>query len=379
VCADPHIASGAEFRHLLKLIADSGVETMVFSDIVPELPTPEVEQAVRHAREFGADVVVTIGGGSSIDLGKLVALLLAHGGSVSDYYGEFKVPGPTLPVLAVPTTAGTGSEATPVAVVTDAERGSKVGVSSPYLIPAIAICDPELTYSCPPSVTASAGTDALAHCIEAYTAVRRQPHAGLANERVFVGRTPMTDALALSGIRHIVAGLQRSFADPSDRKARSDVMFGALMAGLAFGTAGTAAAHALQYPVGALTHTPHGVGVGVLLPYVMEFNRRKRVPELAEIGRAFGAAGSDEDAARQAPELVAAYLEVIGIPRSVRDLGVTEEQLAWTAGEAPKAVRLSENNPEPLTEDGARRILDASYAGDLSLVNDADRRTGSPV
>ena len=370
ICADPHIATGPEFAALIHLIEGSGVRTFVYSDIIPELPTAGIESAVKLAREFSADVLVAIGGGSSIDLAKVVATLMTHGGSLGDYYGEFKVPGPTLPVIAVPTTAGTGSEVTPVAVVTDPDRESKVGLSSPHLIPAVAICDPELTYTCPAGVTASAGADALAHCVEAYTAVRRDPDPRLARDRVFVGSGQMTDLLALIGIRHIVAGLKRSFTTPADREARSSVMFGALMAGLAFGTAGTAAAHALQYPVGAVTHTPHGLGVGVLLPYVMEFNRPHRVQQLAEIARLFGGDGPTEDAlARQAPELVGAYLAEVGIPRSLRELGLGEAHLEWTASQAPKAARLSENNPEPLTENGARRILDASFAGDLGLIH----------
>ena len=380
ICADPHIATGQDFAGLIGLIEGSGVRTFVYSDIVPELPTAGIESAVELAREFHADVLVAIGGGSSIDLAKVVATLVTHGGSLSDYYGEFKVPGPTLPVIAVPTTAGTGSEVTPVAVVTDPDRESKVGLSSPHLIPAVAICDPELTYTCPPGVTASAGADALAHCVEAYTAVRRDPDPRLARDRVFVGSGQMTDLLALVGIRHIVAGLQRSFTTPADREARSSVMYGALMAGLAFGTAGTAAAHALQYPVGAVTHTPHGLGVGVLLPYVMEFNRPHRVHQLAEIARLFGGDGQTEDQlALQAPELVGAYLAEIGIPRSLRELGLEEAHLEWTAGQAPKAARLSENNPEPLTENGARRILDASFAGDLALVHGDRILEGDPA
>lgn len=351
--------------------------SLVYSDVTPELPTDGMRRAVDEALAFRADVLVAVGGGSSIDLAKVVAMLLAHGGSVTDYYGEFKVPGPTLPVIAVPTTAGTGSEVTPVAVVTDTERGSKVGISSPHLVPAVAICDPELTYSCPPSVTASAGVDALSHCIEAYTAVRRVADANLARDRVFVGRGELTDALALNGMRRIVAGLWTAYTEPSNRRARSDVMYGALMAGLAFGTAGTAAAHALQYPVGALTHTAHGVGVGILLPYVMEYNRPLRVAELAEIGRIFGGDGaSDAELARQAPLLVERYLGTVGIPRSLAEIGLREDQLDWVATQGPKATRLSENNPEPLTEVGARTIVKACWAGDIALVQSVTTHAG---
>lgn len=380
VCVDPHIAVGDVFAELLRALHACGLTTLVYSDITPELPMGGINKAAEEARAFRADVLVAVGGGSSIDLAKVVALLLAHGGSVKDYYGEFKVPGPTLPVIAVPTTAGTGSEVTPVAVLTDTERGSKVGISSPYLVPSVAVCDPELTYTCPPGVTASAGVDALSHCIEAYTAIRRTADSSLARDRVFVGRGDLTDTLALSGMKRIVAGLWTAYTEPFNRQARADVMYGSLMAGLAFGTAGTAAAHALQYPVGALTHTPHGVGVGVLLPYVMEYNRPRRVAELAEIGRIFSADGrGDAELARQAPILVERYLATVGIPRSLAEIGLREDQLDWVAAQGRKATRLSENNPEPLTEAGARTIVKACWAGDIALVHDVWSHVGEPL
>lgn len=370
ICVDPHMSSGAEFEKMLLRIQDSGVVTLVYSDIVPELPTDHIQSAVDVARRFGPDVVIAIGGGSSIDLAKVISILLSHGGSVTDYYGEFAVPGPTIPVIAVPTTAGTGSEVTPVAVVTDINNGRKVGLSSPHIIPAVAICDPQLTYTCPPTVTASAGADALSHCIEAYTAIRRPGEPGLAHERVFVGSGPLTDALALIGIRHIVAGLQRSYTNPMDAEARGWTMYGALMAGLAFGTAGTAAAHALQYPIGALTHTPHGLGVGVLLPYVMEFNRLHRIHELAEIARILGASdGNDEILASQAPELVRGYLSTIGIPRTLAELGLEESKLGWAASQITKSARLSENNPRHIAEADAQIILAAGYSGDFAIIS----------
>lgn len=369
VCVDPHLIGAPEVREVLASLTAAGVTTTVYSDVVPEVPTDVIGAAARAARAADADVVVALGGGSSIDLAKVVAVLVAHGGRVPDYYGEFRVPGPVLPVVAVPTTSGTGSEVTPVAVVTDTDRGTKVGVSSPHLIPVGAVCDPELTYSCPPAVTAAAGADALAHCVEAYTAVRRSADPDLARSRVFLGRTEITDEFALAGLRHIVGGLATAHRDPGNASARASVMYGALMGGLAFGTAGTAAAHALQYPVGAATGTSHGVGVGVLLPYVMEYNRPHRVPELAQISRIFGMSGADdEELAAAAPGLVAEYLAAVGVPRTLESLGLPEDRIDWAAEQGPAAVRLAENNPEPLTADSARSILRAAWAGDLALV-----------
>lgn len=369
VCADSYLVGSPELHDILESLHAQGVATAVHADVIPEMPVASVDGALNAAREFGADVVVAVGGGSSIDLAKLVSVLLAHGGEIADYYGENRVPGPTLPVIAVPTTAGTGSEVTPVAVLTDTRRNRKVGVSSAHLIPVAAVCDPELTLSCPPEVTASSGTDALSHCIEAYTAVQRPADVDLARTRVFLGRGAITDTLALTGMRHIVAGLRQAYADPTDRDARACTMYGALMAGLAFGTAGTAAAHALQYPIGALTGTPHGVGVGVLLPYVMSYNRAVREKELAEVARVFGGQGDDEELAAAAPALVSDFLAAVGIPRNLAAIGMPADRLDWAAAQGPKATRLAENNPAPLTEREAGRILRAAWAGDLSLVS----------
>ncbi|PVZ94923.1 alcohol dehydrogenase [Amnibacterium flavum] len=369
ICVDPYFATSEEFTELVALVETAGVAAAIFSDVVPELPTDSILAAVEAARSHEADLFIAVGGGSCIDLAKVAACLLAHGGDIGDYYGEFRVPGPILPLIAIPTTAGTGSEVTPVAVITDPRRETKVGISSPYLIPTVAICDPELTLTCPPGVTASAGADALSHCIESYTAISRETNSALAGERVFVGRGELTDSFALAGISAIAQGLQRAYTDASDLEARALVMYGSLMGGLAFGTAGTAAAHALQYPIGAMTHTPHGVGVGMLLPYVMEYNREERVTELAEIARRFGAVGDDESVAALAPQLVQDFLASVGIPSTLDAIGFPTDRVGWAAEQGLAAVRLSENNPRPLA-DGAVSILGAAAIGRLDAVHE---------
>lgn len=380
ICVDPHMEGTPELEELLHAIRDRDIAYRVFAEIVPELPTNSIAVAVEAAREHRAEVIVAIGGGSCIDLAKLVACMLAHGGDLHSYYGELAVPGPCLPVIAVPTTAGTGSEVTPVAVLTDTDRGSKVGISSPYLIPTVAICDPELTVSCPPVVTASAGADALAHCIEAYTANRRQPDGATMAERVFVGSSRLTDQLALVGIRTLAQGLHGAYQEPEDLRAREQVMYGALLGGLAFGTAGTAAAHALQYPIGAVTHTPHGTGVGLLLPYVMAFNHEERAEEYATIAGIFDPQSlgeqpstgggppstGGEQASTDAPHLVQNFLAAVGIPHQLADIGFPESKIDWAAQEALRSTRLVQNNPRDLTEQGAREILRAAASGTLT-------------
>ena len=374
VIVDPHLADQEEIAHLLETLQGKGLVVAVSREVAPELPSDLALIVAEDARRHETDLIIAIGGGSCIDLGKVVATLLRHGGTPSDYYGEFNVPGPVVPLIAVPTTAGTGSEATPVAVVADAALGVKIGISSPYLIPRVAVCDPELTITCPSGVTAAAGADALAHCIEALTARSRPATAALPQERVFVGRSRLTDTLALEGVAALAAGLRASFLDPTDLSARTEAMYGSLLGGLAFGTAGTAAAHALQYPIGVLTGTPHGVGVGCLLPYVMAYNRRERITEMAAIARIFGATGTDADIAHLAPQLVRDSLTGLGIPRALAEIGVTSENVGTIAEQGVRAVRLSENNPRSLTVEGARTIVQAAVSGDLAAITAAENR-----
>jgi alcohol dehydrogenase class IV len=380
VVTDPQLAAGPGLRELVDGLTAAGTAVRVFDEAAPELPVEQVPVAADVARGHDADVVIGFGGGSCLDLAKVLALLLAHGGEPADYYGEGLVPGPTAPMVAVPTTAGTGSEVTPVAVVTDPSRTIKVGISSPHLIPAVAVCDPELTVSCPRAVTAAAGADALTHGIEAFTAVRRPPTPELSRERVFVGTNVLTDLFALEAVRAVAANLHRACDVPDDLEARSGMMRGALAGGFAFGTAGTAAAHALQYPIGALTHTAHGTGVGTLIPYVMAFNAPERVEKLGELARALGAAhGESEPAtlARAAVRTVADLLASVGIPRTLAELGVQAERLPDVARDALSARRLAENNPRPLDEESALELLRAAHAGDLTVLGQALKR--SPV
>ena len=380
VCTDARFGGTDEFAELVGLLEGAGVQVTVFAEVLPDVPVDQVTQCAALAADTTPDVVIGMGGGSCIDLAKAVAVLLTHGGEPSDYYGESRVPGPVMPVVALPTTAGTGSEVTPVAVLTDPERVSKVGISSPYLIPHTALCDPELTRGCPPALTASAGADALSHGIEAFTAIRRPMTTELTTERVFVGKNELTDTYALMAVRRVAGSLQRAWSDPDDMRARESMMLGATAGGFALGTAGTAAAHAIQYPVGALTHTPHGIGVGVVLPYVMEFNRSVRLPELAAIAVAMGAdaEASDEDLADEAIDRVTALLGSVGIPATLADLGLPPNRLRWTAEQALGAARLIANNPRPLDVDALEQIVRAAYSGDRAALREAHPGSASP-
>lgn len=368
---DERMAGEEAFAELRRGVEAAGLGVTVFSGTLPELPAECLAAGVDAGRTCGADLIIGVGGGSCMDAAKIIALVLAHGGEISDYYGEFKVPGPILPLIALPTTAGTGSEVTPVAVVSDKGRAVKVGIASPHLIPHTAICDPELTYGCPAGLTAVSGADALTHAIEAFTTARRAPTGSLVHEHVFLGKNTMSDLYALEAIRLIGRSLARAVGEGSDRQARADMMLGATLAGLAFGTAGTAAAHAIQYPIGALTHTAHGLGVAAVMPYVMEFNLPMATTAMGEIAIAMGLPVDNLTEAQRASAAVdgvAALFAEIGIPPDIKALGLGEDKLGWTAEQALAATRLVKNNPRPLDSQSMATLVEAAYRGDREML-----------
>jgi alcohol dehydrogenase len=372
ICTDPRFSEDKNLVELADNVRKAGVTVEVYDKTIAELPLDCINEATAQARKFGPDVIIGLGGGSCLDIAKLVALQLAHKGAMSDFYGEFKVPGPVMPLVAVPTTAGTGSEATPVAVLGDPDREMKIGVSSPYLIPVAAICDAELTLTCPPKLTAIAGADALTHAIEAFTALRRPAEPGIALQHVFIGKNALSDASASVAITALAANLVTAVERGNDIAAREQVMLGAFAAGQSFGVAGTAAAHAIQYPVGALTHTAHGLGVAALMPYVMEFNRPNCTPELAQIARMIGVAkDTDENAlAGQAIDAIDGIFQRIGIPRTLKELGLAEDRIEWVAEKTLLSQRLTKNNPRSIDQDAALRITKAAFYGDRASLRD---------
>ncbi len=364
VCTDQRFAASTEMNEILSSLESTGVSVQIFDGTQPELPVTGVYECVEQFRSFDPDVVIGLGGGSCMDLAKLVSLMLKHGGPLDQYYGEFKVPGPIIPVIAIATTSGTGSEVTPVAVLADQARDLKVGISSPYLIPHTAICDPELTLTCPPGLTALSGADALTHAIEAYTAIRHPVEPELALKRVFVGKNLFSDHYALMAIRAITTYLPRAVENGRDMEARGMLMAGAVSAGLAFGVAGTAAAHAIQYPVGALTHTAHGLGVAALLPYVMAYNASACTTELGEIARLLGS--QEKDATRLSSDAlhrIRQLLVSIDIPHTLAALGLAEDKLDWVAEQSMLSARLINNNPRKLDVVNVKEIVSNAFYG----------------
>ncbi|MFC9807108.1 iron-containing alcohol dehydrogenase [Streptomyces griseoaurantiacus] len=363
---DPFLASTPHVTAVLDALTAAGLEVCAYTGITPELPVGTLDDAARRAREFGARVVLAIGGGSALDAAKLIALLCVHEGPPERYYGENLVPGPVLPVVAVPTTAGTGSEVTPVAVVSDPDRELKVGVSSPFLVPAAAVVDPELTLGAPRTVTAYSGIDALVHAAESYT-TRPLPAGAQRPLPVFTGRNALTEPVALRAAGELGPWLPVAVREPGSRSARYRVALGALLAGMAFGSTGTHLCHALQYPIGALTGTPHGLGTGLLLPYVLDTLRSD--PGTAARVAAFGAAlehlPAQEASAGRTVARVAEINATIGVPVTLAELGVGKDQLADLAELGLRSTRLLAIAPLEPSRDLLLDILSRAHAGIL--------------
>jgi alcohol dehydrogenase class IV len=361
ICTDQNMVKAGICDTVKAHLSQGIAEVKIFDEGQPEVDRRTIEWASTIARTYSPNVIIGLGGGSNLDLAKAVALLVKHPGPLSTYYGENNIPGPVAPVIAVPTTAGTGSEVSPVAVVADPERAMKIGIASRALIPKWAVVDPALTVSCPASVTAHSGMDALAHAIESLCARVR---TDASPQSIFVGKNPLSDVLAMRAITAIAKFLPTAVAQPNDRAAREEMAFASLLAGMAFSAAGTAAVHALQYPVGEATHTPHGLGNAVLLPTVMKSITPSRIGEMAYIARSLDpdlASATDEDAAPRAAWLVEQLGAKVGIPKGLRALGVKEDQLPDLARMASSVRRLLDNSPVPFDEGALLRLLQEAF------------------
>lgn len=365
IITDPALLRAGLVEFVHGPLSEGGVTVEVFSGGEPEPSLKAAYAAIAVGRDFHPDAVLGLGGGSSMDLAKITATVLAHGGTPSVYLGDGKIPGPVLPLICVPTTAGTGSEVSAAAVLTDTENHMRVGVLSNYLRPRVAVVDPLLTVSCPAKVTADSGIDALTHAIEAYTAVDNADFPLPPGERtVYQGRHPFGDLLAEKAIALVGQHLRRAVADGQDLEAREGMALAATLAGLAFSNVGVAVVHALEYPVGGATHCSHGAGNGLLLPYVMRYNMPARRREFAAIARLLGEDVrplGEEEAAEAGVRAVEKLRADIGIPRRLRDLGVTEEQLRPFAEKAFAVKRILRVNPREVTVEALEGILRSAW------------------
>lgn len=342
-------------------LAEAGVTVDRYAESQAKPTVDGVAACVAAARDKGYDALVALGGGSNIDLAKATAVVLRHGGAAGDYFGENQVPGAGLPVIAVSTTAGTGSEVSGASVLADPPNNRRGSILSNHVRPQAAIYDPLLTSSCPPAVTADAGIDALTHAVEAYMAPDYVLEAGSPDPATpYQGRYPLTDLLAREAIALCGRYLRRAVYKGADLEARENMHLASLLAGLAFSNAGLTAVHALEYPIGVATGCSHGAGNGLMLPFVMAYNAPACPERLAEVARLLGERVdglSDVEAALKGAEAVQRLKAEIGIPLRLRDLGVEEQALPSLAQGAAAVARLIAANPRPLDAGSLERIL----------------------
>lgn len=335
------IAGGLE-----PLFADfrsAGLEFTARTGVPPEPDVEIFEKFRREADALEIDAVVGIGGGSVLDVAKLLAGVRGLSAPVGAYFGQNLLPARKVKLICLPTTAGTGSEASPNAILYDAADSLKKAVISPHLVPDAAIIDPVLTLSVPRSVTAATGVDALVHCIEAY--------ANLAAH-------PVIDRLALEGARLISSHLERAVRDGSDLEARTAVALGSFYGGLCLGPVNTAAVHALAYPLGSEFRLAHGLSNALLLTSVLRFNLSAAPDRYADVARAIGVNGSGTamETAEAGLERLDALVDACGVPSGLSHVGVTERDIPRLAAAALRVTRLLRNNPRPLTQADAESI-----------------------
>jgi len=324
-----------------KALSENKIKFAIYIKIATEPITEYVQEGLKAYKENGCDSLIAVGGGSVIDTAKAVSIMLTNPGSIEDYKGLNKIPGKGVPLIAIPTTGGTGSEATQFTIITDTKTNVKMLIGSPFVIPQVAIVDPLLTLSCPRDLTAAVGIDALTHAIEAYVSVKAQP---------------MSDIFCLSAIELISGNLRQAWANGNNVEAREKTMLGALQAGIAFSNASVALVHGMSRPIGAYFHVPHGASNAALLGVVTEFSLIGNPLRYAHIARAMGEniiGLTDLEAAQLASKAIKKLIMDIQIP-FLRQLGVEKEkldQLAPKMAEDAIASGSPGNNPRQATKE----------------------------
>jgi alcohol dehydrogenase class IV len=340
IVTDKGIETAGLVEPAIASLTARNIRVDLFTEVVADPPEDVVLKAVRAAQESGAECVIGLGGGSSMDVAKLVALLANGKKKLDDVYGVGLAKGPRLPLILVPTTAGTGSEVTQISIVTT-RSGEKKGVVSPVRLPDYAILDADLTLKCPPHVTAATGVDAMVHAIEAYTS----RHA----------KNPISDALARDALRLLSANIRTACSNGSDRSARQNMLLGSMLAGMAFANAPVAAVHALAYPIGARFHVAHGLSNALILPHVLRFNAPVAASHYAELSAILvpAAVGSDEARAMALVATLSALTAELGLETRLTQVGIAKDHLPALAEDAMKQTRLLVNNPRDLTYEDA--------------------------
>jgi alcohol dehydrogenase len=328
------------------LIANA-IEVLIDTSVVQEPTFSDFKKLIKNVAPFDPDVVIGIGGGSVLDIAKLVAAQLENEQQLRDYIGIGLLKGRKKKLVCVPATSGTGSEVSPNAILVD-DDNQKKGIISPHLVPDIVYVDPLLTLSVPPAITAATGLDALTHCLEAYTNKFAQP---------------FIDMYAYEGMRLIAANIETAVKDGSNKEAREKLAMGSLLGGFCLGPVNTAGVHALSYPLGSMFHLAHGLSNALLLPFVMEFNIPSAVKRYADVAIALGCQqqNNDEATAYAGVKKIKELIKACGIPASLREVNVPETAIPPMAADAMKIQRLLINNPREIKEQDAIAIYEAVY------------------
>ncbi|HWB94267.1 MAG TPA: iron-containing alcohol dehydrogenase [Puia sp.] len=328
-------------KGLIDELVDRGISVATYTGIVREPSYEDFHRVMAEAGPFDPDLVLGVGGGSVLDVAKLVAAQLGNEQMLADYVGIGLLRTRKRKLVCIPATSGTGSEVSPNAILVDDADDQKKGIISPFLVPDIVYVDPLLTVSVPPDITAATGLDALTHCLEAYTNLFAQP---------------FIDLYAFEGMRLIAANLIRAVRNGKDEEARSQVAMGSLLGGFCLGPVNTAAVHALSYPLGSSFHLPHGLSNALLLPYVMEFNLPAAPARYAGVARALGC-----NTAGEGVEKIRELIRECGLPATLKEVGVPYDALETMAADAMKITRLLKNNPRPVTLKDAITIYKSAY------------------
>ena len=322
-------------QKVLDIVETEGIETVSFLDILPNPTVDMVNAATKVYKESGATSIVALGGGSPMDVAKAVGVLARYGGSITEYEGAHLVPGPIEPIIAIPTTAGTGSEVTAFSVITDTSRNYKLTVFSYELLPKYALLDPEMIMSVPPMVAASCGIDALIHAWEAYTSL---------------GASPFSDAMAEKAMELIGGNIRRFVANRKDEEAACAMMSGSMFAGIAFAWARLGDVHAMSHPVSAFFGVQHGVANSILLPVIVEYNA------LARYEKIYNYISEEKEPVKDfKPEMLVEEIKKLnaslGIPKTLSEVGVTEDKIPQMAADAMKSGNIAANPRQTTLKD----------------------------
>jgi len=344
IVTDQGLIEAGLVKRAQAVLEKADIKYAVFGDVEADPRYEIVADCVAMIHSENADLIIGFGGGSPIDIAKVSAVMATNEGPISEYFGIDLVPQPGLPTLIIPTTAGTGSEVTPIAILSDHTEKLKKGIVSPYLFPSAALLDPELTLGLPAHVTAATGMDALIHAIESFTSKNA---------------TSISDMLARQAMQLISQNIRTAYADGSDLAARSNMLEGSLLAGMAFCTAGVTAVHAFAYPIGAEFHIPHGVANSIMLTPVMEFNKLGSPERFARIAGYLGQNTdglSTSEAANAAVEAMRSLAADLKIPGHLSEFGIEEKDIPELAEGVMKVTRLLANNPRDLSQKDAEEI-----------------------